>query len=274
MTCDKQIDLNYQLVKTVQNLQPGSTDEVESLLKQGASPNAAAGTDPNGETSFHLSLFREELEVIDLMLDYGADVDKPHRKTLQFQTQSGEIKEKHEILTPFQIAVQGSSGVNIDMAQRLIDRGADTTPLFNGRDAILAVAANQGDIEMFRHLLDTLPNPLQLSAGENTVLHQLAWVDDPDMIDEVARRFPVDPNQQNGVGATPLHIAMSLGSPETTVAFLRLGADASIANNSGRVPTDNARPETLDALHVFTSEKTLEAIEPVAVRKGRQSPGL
>jgi ankyrin repeat protein len=240
----------------------GETDGAMQLIEQGADVNAEFGC------ALVAAAGRAQLEVVDLLLDRGADPN--HRVT-------GELTLYFGGSTPLQSAVQSR---DVRVVELLLERGAEA----HVDHAAFEIVINFGDIAMAQLLLDhgadpnVLPpedTPIFANVRERQVLippkdlasdridataqrfdcelagpdHLLHWalfgfgVAKPEDRLEIAKlllEHGADPNARNINGTTPLMESARLQRHALIMMLLEAGADAGAADRCGRTAEDYA----------------------------------
>ncbi|MDF2836571.1 MAG: Ankyrin [Paenibacillus sp.] len=131
-------DLSRYLIERGANVDPhaaaalGMLDTLRTMVKE--QPDIVNQRGPDGQVPLH---FAGSREIIDFLLDHGADID---RRDLDHNG------------TPAQYAVN-----NKDKCRHLVQRGARTD---------LFMACKLGDVELVRRMLEEDPNCLQVQVGE------------------------------------------------------------------------------------------------------------
>jgi ankyrin repeat protein len=196
----------------------GSPAMVEMLLKAGANPNAAL---QNGETPLMTAAHTGNLEVLKLLLANKADVN------------AKEVSRGQTVL--MRAVAENHTGV----VKALVETGADVHARSGTGFTPLLFAAQQGNIETARILLDAGSNVNETAPdgiGGDTNARNLykpnteagALLVAIDSNHEAMARFLVEHGadvNQNGTGRTPLHSAVQQAMPELATALLARGAD-------------------------------------------------
>ncbi|MCC3511869.1 MAG: ankyrin repeat domain-containing protein [Microcoleus sp. PH2017_17_BER_D_A] len=114
----------------------GNIQEVESYLEQGGDPNARTGrTPPYGNTLLYFAAANNQIEVADLLIKYGADVN-------------GECEQGF-----YPLIVASQFGF-VEMVELLIDCGADVSVIIDFGNGALELAAENGHKEVVQILLE------------------------------------------------------------------------------------------------------------------------
>jgi uncharacterized protein len=129
----------------------GRTERVGQLV--GEDPGVAQAWSSDGFTALHLASFFGHAEIVDLLLDAGAEVDVPARNPMR--------------VTPLHSAA--ASG-HVGIATRLVERGADVNARQEGGFTPLHSAGQNGDQETARLLLKHGADPgLRTDDGRTAV---------------------------------------------------------------------------------------------------------
>jgi ankyrin repeat protein len=198
-------------------------EQTKMLLALGANPNV---TNERGETPLHWSANRGRVEMIELLLSSGADVNavSSGRTPLDVAAVEGDIRiaeilaeagaelnAKDEFgMTPLHWAAQGGHD---EVAAFLVSKGAD-----------MDAKNREGWTPLYQAIL-----------AENTDL--ALWL--------VEQGADVNAASQNGM--TPLHVAAMDGDSRIAMALFVAGADTGARDLKGRTPLDVANPATFDA---------------------------
>ncbi len=109
----------------------GDTAAVRTLIQQKANVNAAQ---PDGATALHWAVYRDNLEIVDMLLRAGANARVTNRNGI----------------TPLHMA---SLYGNAPMVERLLKAGADAKQLGPNGETMLMLAARNGNPEAIKFLL-------------------------------------------------------------------------------------------------------------------------
>ena len=220
----------------------------------GVDVNAAA---PDGATALHWAVHRDDLTLVDLLLDAGADVSAANRYGVQ------------------SIALAAENG-NAATLERLLEAGADPNTSLPGGETALMTAARGGDTDGVRVLLVNGADPnakeslrgqtaLMWAAARNNAaaIHILAELggdisartDNPPR--SPGRTFSDPPS----TGFTPLLFAVRGGHIDAVRVLLEVGADVNDPLSDGQsalvVASANAHWELTDYLLDRGADPTL-----------------
>jgi ankyrin repeat protein len=224
--------------------------------------------DPDGITPLHLAIINAHFDLAALLVDAGADVNKGDRagRTPLFMTADANSME-----WLFSRPIPEASGElsALDLARRLLDKGADVNARLTGRPFILhhnatgnrnigegatafMKAATTSDIPMMRLLLERGADPAIPTRNGTTPLMALAglnWVEISSLGTEdeslegmtILLERGADVNAANALGETALHGAAQRGANRIVEFLAERGAVLDVRNKDGRTPMDEAR---------------------------------
>ncbi|KAA0203326.1 hypothetical protein HAZT_HAZT007796 [Hyalella azteca] len=229
------------------------------LLDNGANPNLQ---DQRGNTPLHSAVSGSHAEIINILLDNGADTSIPNHENMVFKhiVKDVLVKTVHEGKVA-QVTALLKSNADPDT------RDAFGTPL-------ICVAAFNKDLLIVDALLEAGANPdLCSTDSQKTALHYAAFWEDlfitKSLLDKKAKINPVDRlgntplheaareghvdlitmltgrmaplNGLNLEGNTPLHVAAKAGQTTVVEMLLEKGANESILNKNGQLYSDLVR---------------------------------
>ncbi|HSR69885.1 MAG TPA: ankyrin repeat domain-containing protein [Acidobacteriota bacterium] len=207
---------------------------VKLLLDAGASPDAGSWG-AHGSVLHQAIRDRRSLAVIELLLEAGADLERPNRDGYR----------------PYQIAVRLGRK---DVAELLVKRGA-----------------RQEVSEVDRVLADSLrgeasPDAGQLAGLSRTDHQVLAWALSHGCGEAVPAllRAGLDPEVADDEGDRPLHLAARAGDSHALNSLLGAGANPASRNHAGRTALDLALEIEDSELRRGLVERLLQAGSPVS----------
>jgi ankyrin repeat protein len=189
------------------NLEP-----VESLLQQGASPNAR-NWDGNTLTALMVAAQNGCADIVKLLLDAGADVNAKASFVSGVQA---------NVLDGITALSSGASSDNSTVVRILVDHGADVRALTSDGATVMLRASTNEIAQIF------LDRGLDINAkdehGYTLLIESAEWegVHRPSIAFLLAHR--ADPNAKADDGATALKLATKIGHPDDVDQLLRAGA--------------------------------------------------
>lgn len=186
----------------------GQMEQVESLLAEGATPNAAGADD---DTALVTAARSGHLDVVGLLLRSGADPN--------LQGRSG---------TPLTVAT--TSG-HSDVVRVLVSGGASIDGTFEGRTALM-MAAQQGDGALARDLLDQGAVTDAIDDAGHTALYFAAEAQRGNVV-ELLLEVGANPDGASSIDESPLGIAAISLNTSIVLTLLRAGADPAAIYSRG-----------------------------------------
>jgi ankyrin repeat protein len=243
----------------------GAIDAARALEGGGANLDVV---DPDGITPLHLAIINAHFDLAAALIDGGADVNKADRagRTPLFMAADANSME-----WLFSRPIPEPSGEldALDIAARLLDKGANVDGAMTGRPFILHhnatgnrniaegatpffKAATTSDLAMMRLLLERGANPLVTTRAGTTALMALAglnWVEisslgtEEESIEGIKMLLArgADVNAANSLGETAMHGAAQRGANRIVQFLADSGAQLDPVNKDGRTPMDEAR---------------------------------
>jgi ankyrin repeat protein len=259
------------------NFPKGGLSALHFAARQGALDAARAiadggGTldvvDPDGITPLHLAIINAHFDLAALLVERGADVNKADRvgRTPLFMT--ADISSMEWL---FSRPIPEASGelTALDLATRLLDKGANVNAVLTGRPFILHhnatgnrniaegatpffKASTTSDLAMMRLLLARGADPLVPTRNGTTAVMALAglnWVQISSLGTEeesleglrLLLSRGADINAVNTLGETAVHGAAQRGSDRIVQFLADNGAKLDVKSKEGRTPMDEAR---------------------------------
>lgn len=206
--------LDWQLSSALGN---NDSEGVAQAIAAGANPNRSFA----GETALHIAVERGEKELVNHLLQHGAD---PSVKTRFY---------KH---TPLHIAADRG---DIEIARRLIAAGADKEARTNGGWTPFHAAVARGHFRLARLLVEEGADVNAINNAGETALHFIENTD-PTLFAWLADKIDrIDVADENG--ATPLIYAAGYGRSDIAAILLKKGASTEHRDYYGNTPAETAR---------------------------------
>jgi len=216
-------------------VEQGNVDKVRSLIKANVNINCKKDNE-NGRTAVHLAAENDDLRMIEVLLELGADVNSRDNSK---ETPLFGISE-------------------IDTIKYLVSKGADV----NSRDAkgqtVFFDAAYEGNKEALEFYYQKFIDVNSRDNEGKTALFEAVLEGELDIIKQL-KRYGADFNVVANNGETPIYGAIRSKNIETTKYLIKLGASGKIKNNNGVTPLSLAQsvkvPELVDVLSEFGGGK-------------------
>ena len=191
--------------------------QVRSLLAAGADVNEKV----RGDYPLNIAAVFGPAEMVTVLLDAGADIEKPGRDGL-YPLHNAVILGHTDI-----VALLIQKGAVVDAKDKL------------GRTPLVSFAATGGsEIEIAKMLLAAGAGPDIESAKDDespTALQYAAETGNVELV-ELLLAAQVDVNHRNTLGWSPLHQAVQNVRLEIARLLIAHGADVNLANNLGNTP--------------------------------------
>lgn len=173
---------------------------LQSMLLDGVDPNLRNGS--LNETPIHIAARRRRLNAIQILLDYGADINA--------KTKGGKTAYAHSIRRGFS-----------EIVEFLHHRGADTE--LHAADQF-AVAVVNNDMNQAKHILDEHPSVIKTGNGEeDRLLSDMTGRNHTDMIHFLIHAG-ADLSAKGLDNGAALHIAAWFGQPKNAQVLIDAGA--------------------------------------------------
>jgi hypothetical protein len=146
-------------------------------------------------------------------------------------------------------AVAALAGRHFQLAQVLHRNGSSVNPQGRSGISLLHSAADYGDLEMVRVLLDYgVDINAQNDAGITPLYYASLDVSDSPKIFRLLLDRGADPNGRTKIGLTPLHRASCHGKIEVARILIEHGANVEVQDMRGMTPMDAASGEQRDEM--------------------------
>ncbi|CAN2103767.1 ankyrin repeat domain-containing protein [Wolbachia pipientis] len=254
----------------------GYIEVVKYLKERGAAFNLKGHY---GQSPLHSATINGKLEVVKYLVKEGAsidDKDQVGRTPLDYATKKGYknivefLKQKQsrlDLSSEFQNAINEG---NLDVAESLVDEGADVNVANGSGQTILHFAAGSDDLELVKRLLDkgasvnstdaVMESPLHYAVAEGGNLEIVKL-----LVDKGA-----NVNAKNIFSRTPLHLATIVNRLNLVQHLVERGADFNLSDRYGDTPlsfaTKQEYSDTVKYLEMAMREKG-------AVRRRRHHHG-
>ncbi|KAG0478780.1 hypothetical protein HPP92_013499 [Vanilla planifolia] len=230
----------------------GDMEKVRQVLESSDPEwHSADSADPNGQTLLHLAISRGRADLVQLILEFGADVEarnRAGRSALEAASAAGETL----------------------IAELLLARGASTRPSPESPRGPVHHAAAEGHVEVLRLLLLNGADPNFQAADGRTALHLSAEGRRRDCVAALLSAGARADSRCGATGNTALHVAAAAGTRRWRGYWWRKGAGLREARNSaGRRHTTWLRRRGMDVFLAFCNSATAWRR-----RRGRVKAGL
>lgn len=218
----------------------GHRDCTKTLLDQGFDVNEATAS---GETCLHIAVRKERKDLLQLLVDYGADTDA---LTLTFPKEEEDTEMPEDIPDKGLLWEKPSSRLRSSLGFRN-GAGSINSAIDEPAEAPLHYAALHGSVACVSELIRLNVNPnVRNSLGDTPLLKALeGW---HDQIVQMLLHAGADVNPRSLYGRTPLHFAAASGQYETAISLVRYGADPHLQDSLGSTPIETARRYNNDRL--------------------------
>lgn len=218
----------------------GEAKAARKALSEGANANALTAGNGLSLTPLHACTISEDIEILNLLLDAGADPSVTNSEGLtplmtaartcsaEFVARLGragclECAESHG-LTPFGIALDAG---RMDIAQLLLDLGA--VPSFGTVETLPLSAIEHGDLKLLQTIVAKGGTIVPPSMPERAAF-VAARQGDPEVFDYVLQQG-ADPAANNELAYSPLTLAVLNGHEVLVERFLERGDDPDHADS-------------------------------------------
>ncbi|KAF8007479.1 hypothetical protein BT93_K1483 [Corymbia citriodora subsp. variegata] len=218
----------------VRLVKEGSMDEVREVLERSdPSWGAAGAADQQGQTLLHLAIAQARPDLVQLLLEFGADVEA--------RGGSGS--------TPLEAAAAAGEAL---IAELLLARRARTERSETSTYGAIHLAAGGGHMEVLRLLLLKGADPDSPARDGSTALHLAVEERRRDCARLLLANGARTDVRTSGDGETPLHVAARLGDEQMVKLLLQKGANKDVRSRYGKTAYDmaaeNGHARLFDAL--------------------------
>lgn len=226
------------------------------LLAHGATVDAPTNY---GETPLHWAAegvngFGKQVDLVEfaeVLIAHGADVNRKTGEGRSFKTPLNYAAESNNLPVAKLLIARGadvegkgssplsSAGVNgdfVEMAQLLVENGAEVNRPSPTGWYPLETAAGRGNIKVTEYLLAQGANPNAADQAGYTALYSAAGSDYGAAAAKALLKYGADPNAKSLNGRTALHQAASQGAIEVMKVLIAHKADVNIRDNEGYSP--------------------------------------
>ena len=186
-----------------------------ALLEHGANIHII---DERGRSPLHSASRRGHADVVELLLQYGADVD---------------IEEAETLWTPLHFAAQNGE---LEICRLLLEYGATIDKTTNQQETPLHVTSRSGNLEIARFLIEQGADITSRHNRGWTPLHMASRHGHLDLV-EIFLEGDVDINSHEG---TPLNLASASGNLEVARFLIEHGAEVNCSDKRGWTPIHSA----------------------------------
>ena len=209
----------------------------------------------NGKTPLILAAQKSSIEIVETLLDHGADPSKTDDNNNNIVHCAAQNKDSKII----------AKLLSYDYRKKL-DIKSMINAENNKQQTPVLLAAHYGDIERVKTLLETGAKPLQKDRYGNNIVHHAAQNQDHNMMKQLllydySKKFDIKSmiNAENNKQQTPVLLAAHDGDIETVKALLDHGADPSKTddnnNNFLHYCAQNCSFKALEVLLKYPNQK-------------------
>ena len=215
--------------------------EVQAEIDDGETVNGRLDGDDTGSTPLHMAVSWQDVEIIHLLLDNGAEL--------------GAVMGNERLaMTPLHSAFVSTSENDYEVARILLGAGADPNvdSEFLGTPIVLAAGEDNDDPASVQLLLDHGADP-ELHSGVKGTALMWATANDNIRIARLLVESGADVNGSRADGVTVAFAAMggvignSIGNGDMILLLVEEGADFTIENAQGRSACDVGRVQLRQA---------------------------
>ena len=200
----------------------GNIQYIRNAINNGMEINEAL---PNRrERAIHMAVRNGHVEVVRLLLDSGALIDKPDMddyRPIHFAVNREHLTEKENPMNEKQM----------DIAKLLIERGADLNKITNSGDSPLDLAARNGDLEMVKLLVENGANIEKEYQRAHQPLHKASLNGHLEVVKYlIGKGAKINDPSNEGLFVSPLHEAVKGGHFNVVEYLVDNGADINATN--------------------------------------------
>lgn len=204
-------DAERQFLELVRN--DASAEAIRAMLASGVSPEVET---EEGDTALILACRRGNVDLIDLLLEFGADVNHRNKK--------GSCPLIAAAMKGFR-----------DICLKLLDKGADVNAETENRDTALSLATWQNQTEAALLLMDRGADITHVDNFGDTLLLDAAKRCNHRLMRALLER-KIEVNHQNKNGESALHRSAEQGDIEGVRLLLDHNANPGLKDKIGRTP--------------------------------------
>ena len=191
------------------------------FLEQGADPNGAGA----GYTALHAAVLRGQVELVQALLDHGADPNAVVRNGTPGRRFSADFSIRHQYIGTNALWLAAKFG-EPEIVRILADHGAVRNRAPDNGISLLQAAMGMTGASSLENRRDRISEPPDKEVEERMTL-ELARI----IID-----LGVDVNQADNRGNTALHFAVRKDFPSVVEFLVSQGADIQAVNERGQTP--------------------------------------